>query len=423
MPTSQPPRGGRASEFRNDGTNYMVAGALVSAIGAYLFTVMAGRGLGEVDFAPIAALWTLQFLGFTVLYTPIEQLIIHRLTLAGGKAEALRSARAVIVGAIGAGTLLLAGFVYATRDRFFEGDAAFAVAALVLFLTLGGYALARGFLAGRARYKSYGIMVGAEAVARVTMAVLVLVTVDTALGLAAVLALAPLVFVFFRPFAATASDQAHIGDPSGSASTFLAGLVVATAASQTILAAGPLVVGALGGGPAEISVFFFTFTLFRGPLTASYNLLARVLPWFTERLVGGSDRALRLGLVWLGTAGFALAVVGGLLGALLGPWIVDLMFGERPEAQLAALAVAGVVLGGVALVIGQALVARSATRALAAVWIGALAVALIVVFVSTGSASMRTGLGFVIGESAALAGTMAAVLAKVGETEPQPAAG
>lgn len=400
-------------DLRRDGTHYMVAGAAVSAVGAYVFQVLGAQGLGEVEFAPIAALWTLQFLGFTVLYTPIEQLIIHRLTLAGGRAEALTAARAVIGGTIVAGTLALTAFVYLTRGRFFQDRATFTVAAAVMFLVLGGYAVARGFAAGRARFKTYGLMVAAEAVSRVVLAAGALVVASTALGFAMVLAVAPLVFVAFRPFS-KAPDRAQLGDPAGTAHAFLAGLVVATAASQTILAAGPLVVGALGAGPAEISVFFFTFTLFRGPLTASYNVLARILPWFTNRLAVGSDRALRLGLIWLSLAGFALAAVGAVAGAAVGPWIVDLLFGVEPEARLAALAVAGVVLGGAALVIGQALVARSATAALAAVWLGALVVATVVVLASTGTPSIRTGLGFVAGEAAALAGTLAVVLARVG---------
>ncbi len=403
------PVGTAAAPKPGRGTRAMVAGAVVSAIGAILFQLLGTRGLGEVEFAPIALLWTMQFLGFTVLYTPVEQLIIRRLTLSGGRRAALRSIAGpgaiVIVG----GAALAAGWVAANRASSFQGRSEFVVIAFVLFLALGAYAVARGFLAGTRRFYDYGVAVGAEAVGRIALLVVVLVAAATAVSVGWVLAAAPLAALVVRPFRHPVAPVADELPDDTSAGGFLGGMLVATSASQTVLAAGPLVVDALGATEAAVTTFFVTFTLFRGPLTASYNLLARVLPWFTSAAaLGADDRVGRAAtLTGIGTVVAAVAAAGA--GAALGPPIVEILFDVRPEAGLAALAAGGVVLGAVALFMGQVLVGRGATATLAVVWVVALVIAVAVLFVVDASPSMRTAWGFAAGETAALAGTAGAV--------------
>jgi hypothetical protein len=68
-------------DTRGSGTSYMVVGTLVAAIGAYLFQLIAGRVLGPTALAPITVLWTIQFLVFTTVFMPMEQLTIRRLNL------------------------------------------------------------------------------------------------------------------------------------------------------------------------------------------------------------------------------------------------------------------------------------------------------------------------------------------------------
>ena len=48
--------------FRAPGTGFMVAGALIGAVGAYLFQVYGGRSLGPEAFAPVGVLWTVFFI-------------------------------------------------------------------------------------------------------------------------------------------------------------------------------------------------------------------------------------------------------------------------------------------------------------------------------------------------------------------------
>ncbi len=402
------PVGTAAAPKPGRGTRAMVAGAVVSAIGAILFQLLGARGLGEVEFAPIALLWTMQFLGFTVLYTPVEQLIIRKLTLSGGRSDVLRGVAAQAGVVIVGGAALAAAWVAVNKDSSFQGRTEFVVAAFLLFLALGTYAVARGYLAGTGRFFDYGVAVGAEAVGRIALLVVVLAVAATAVSVGWVLAAAPLAALVVRPFRRGAPVADALPDAT-SAGGFLGGMLVATSASQTVLAAGPLVVDALGATEAAVTTFFVTFTLFRGPLTASYNLLARVLPWFTSAAARGADA--RVGrvavLAGLGTLVAGVAAAGA--GAVLGPPIVDLLFGVEPGPGLAALAAGGVVLGAVALFMGQVLVGRGSTVTLAVVWVTALVIATLVLVAVDASPSMRTAWAFAAGETAALAGTVGAV--------------
>ena len=388
----------------------MVAAAIISAGGAYLFQLIGGRALGKEDFAPIAILWTLQFLGFTILFTPVEQLIIRRLVLAGGDRSALRSLLRPILGVIGGGIVIVSAYVALTLGDF-DDDATYVLIAALLFLTLGSYAVARGVMAGQRQYRAYGIAVAAEAVARIGFAFVIVVTVDTALGLGWVLAVAPLAFLVARPWHRSEPATDPLPDETSTRS-FLSGLLVMTTASQTILAAGTLVVAGLGATDAAVSVLHVTFTLFRGPLTASYNLLARILPGIMDRAADGNDGALTATVMKIAAGGGILAAAGAGVGAAIGPDIVALLFGSefRPGTGLAAMAAAGVVLAGTALFIGQVLVARGTTNVLAAVWIAALIVAGITIAVTAAwDPTDRVATAFVVGEAAAVIGTVAGI--------------
>ncbi len=389
----------------------MVAGAIISAVGSYLFQLIGGRALGDVEFAPIAILWTLQFLGFTILFTPVEQLIIRRLVLSGGDMEAVRSVRATIALVIAGAAAAVAVYVGVTLDDF-QDDTTFVLIAVLLFISLGTYAVGRGILAGRRQFRAYGLAVTAEAVSRIIFAVAMLFLLDSAVGLGWALAAAPMAFLLAWRFRTPEAATLGRADET-SAHRFLGGLLVMTTASQTILAAGTLVVAGLGAPKSAVSVFHVTFTLFRGPLTASYNVLARLLPGFTDRASRGEDRVLVASTLQIAGVGLVLAALGALAGAAVGPSVVSLMFGSefRPDPELAGLAAGGVVLAGAALFISQILVARGTTNVLALAWAFALVVAAVVVAAgATLSPSNRVAIGFVAGEATALVGSVLAVV-------------
>jgi len=397
----------RYAYMRRDGTLDIVLGSLVAGVGAYIYQFLGGRSLGEEAFAPIAALLTAHFLAFVIILLPIEQFVIRRITLGyRGWVVPMRAvALAISTGAVAAVV------VWSTADSYFDGDASFvwfviATVAFHFFFVVG-----RGYLAGHRRFRSYGYVSGAASILRLVIAVIVVIIGPTVTGFAWAQVLGPLVIFFWRPW--RKQDQDMTGSRGDLTSEdaenvtergLLTGLVLSSAASQALLLAGPLAAGALGATAAQFSITYATLLLARAPLTLGYNLIARVLPPFTEMAARGERRELRSWARGMGFAGAALAIVGAALGGLLGPPMVAIAFGDgfRPSATVAAIAAAGVVLASAGLFIGQILVARGRAARLAVAWFIAVLGAFAVLVFPIDDPVLHVVIAFFFGEALAL---------------------
>jgi O-antigen/teichoic acid export membrane protein len=408
----------------------MLAGTVVATVGAYAFQLLGGRALGAEDFAPITVLWSVQFLVMTVVMLPVEQLIIRRLELTRGRSAGLDDSVVPLV-ALLLGTVLCATTAMALLgQRLTAANAWYAVMAGLLVAGYTVFAAARGYLAGRHRYRDYGIATAAEAVGRLVLAAAVLLVTRDGVGLAVVMVLAPLCVLVARPFARTrgpaGAEEAPQDDlPAdvlvGRAGRFLGTLVLANGAAQTMLGIGPLVVAAVGANASLVSAVFVTFTLFRGPLWIIQSVLARVLPPFTALARRGDRLALQRWALRLAALGAVLAVVAGPLGWWLGPELVGLLFGEQftPSAELTALVAAGTALAAMTTLSSQILIALGSTWDVALAWTVALALAT-VVFLSGlgGEPDVRVGLAFLAGECTAL--VLVTLFARLSRTDGPP---
>ena len=316
----------------------MVVSTFVSAAAAFLFLVIVGRILGPAAFAPITVLWTLQYLAFTVIYVPMEQLTVRRLSR--NTPEATPWALYLWVTAASTGVALVFGIV--TLDRFFAGDAAFLPIVVVLMVGYAGFLLGRGYLAGQGRFKEYAYAISTESLMRLPLAGVLLAAGVGAVGMGWIMAAAPLVVWLWRPLRGRRHLEAR-RRPERGATAALATFMLANAASHTLLAAGPLVVGALGGGAVAVSVLGQTFLLLRAPLAVAINMISRVLPPLTRFVETGQISRLRRLGAWMAIAGVAVAGAGFAAGYFAGPGIVAWLMGPeyRPEALLAALAAGG----------------------------------------------------------------------------------
>lgn len=388
----------------------MILGTMVSAFSVYIFQVIAGRMLGTDGFAPIGVMWTVMFLVFTVLLLPVEQYVTRHLTITGGRTAGDRTGIVLVGGTIAVGILLGVGFVLATLDRFFEGAAAYGAVMLVNLAGRSMLAIARGYLAGRRRFRAYGAAIAIEGVSLVALSLFVAAVSPTTLAFAIAMSLGPLSVLLIRPFSGGYRGE-PLRDTTSQGIGFLGPLIIATGASQLVLSVGPIVVGFVGGTAAAISVFFITFTLFRGPVTSSYNIVARVLPDFTALAASGEQHRLSAWAGRLGLIGIATMVVFGVSGWILGPTVVDLLYGGefRPSSHLAALGAAGVGAALIALFLNQIYIARGETGRMALVWVSSLMVAGIVLAVTGTEPVIRVGTAFLAGE-----GTAMALLATVG---------
>jgi O-antigen/teichoic acid export membrane protein len=292
-------------------------------------------------------------------------------------------------------------FVFVTLDDGFLGDETFIVITAVLFSTYWLFQIGKGMLAGHRRFGLVGWALIGESGGRFALAVVFLSISPSAVSLGWAMALGALTVVLTRFW--RFDHEAPSGSMSG-ASKFLGVYVLGSAASQTLLAGAPLAVFALGGSPEEISIAFLTFTLFRAPLTLTYLLQGRLLPYLVRMAeTGDLSEANRL-ITRLIAAGAGLCLAGALTGYLVGPDVVQLLLGAefRPTSEVAALVAGGVVAAVTTQIVGQFLVAQGRTAALTIVWFLGLASAIVVLAVSGLEPLTRVALAFAVGEVVAL---------------------
>ena len=397
IPSTDTPRG-----FRAPGTTFMVTGGLLGALGAYLFQLYGGRALGPEAFTPVSILWTAFFILATVLLVPLEQYVTRE--VASGRKSLPRDFKPA--GAMVAVGALIGGvFVAVTLDDLFRGDPQY-IAQIVLLVV--GYALlmvAKGVLAGSRRFAGVGWVLIVESAVRLFAGVIAIQLFADAVSLGWAMVVggfAVLALGWWR------HDN---GDPTLDASPaagFLGGYVAGTSSSQLLLAGAPLAVAMLGGSDQLISVIFFTFTIYRAPLTLIFSLQGRILPYLVGLSRDSDVLQLRLIGRLLMIGGVLLAGLGGLVGYLIGPEVLSLLLGEEfePARAVAGYAAAGIMAAAAAQLASQVLVAEGRTTKLAWAWFGGLVVAVLFLLTLGGELGQRVAASFAAGEFVAL-GVMA----------------
>ncbi len=384
--------------FRARGTGFMVAGALIGAVGAYLFQVYGGRSLGPDAFAPVSVLWTTFFILATVLLVPVEQYVTREVA-SGRRAIPHDLTPTFVMAAIGG--LVGGAFVFLTLDDLFEGDLQYVAQIVLLMVGYSLLSIGRGVLAGSRHYTQVGWLMVIESAARLLAGIIAiqLLATATSLGWAMVVGgFAVLAMGWWR------YDVGESKKPSTPARGFLVGYVGGTSSSQLLLGGAPLAVAALGASPALISIVFVTFTLFRAPLTLIFALQGRILPYLVglAREANHAQLARIARLVVFGGAG--LALLGGLVGWLVGADVVALLFGEEfaPTSTVAMLAAGGVMAAAAAQIASQVLVAEAKTRRLSLAWFGGLVVGVLALVLLRVEPDTRVALSFALGEFVAL---------------------
>jgi len=376
----------------------MVAGGLIGAVGAYIFQAYGGRELGTEAFAPIAQLWTVFFIIATVLLVPVEQYVTRE--VASGR-KAIPQDLIPAMSVAGVGALLGGGFVLFTIDRLFAGSWQYVLQIVLLMIGYGLLFVGKGVLAGRRRFADVGWVLVVETVVRLAAGIVAIQLFASAESLGWAMVLGGFAVLGLRWWR---FDQGDTKAPVAPPSVFLGGYVGGAASSQVLLGAAPIAVALLGGSEELQSVVFATFTLYRAPLTLIFALQGRILPYLVA-IAGSSDRQ-RLGRYARSVVvvGAGLAVLGGLVGWLIGPEVVSLLFKPEfaPTSTVAALTAAGVMAAATAQIAGQVLVAEARTSRMAAAWFGGLVTAVVALITLGGEPDLRVALAFAIGEGVAL---------------------
>lgn len=151
-------------------------------------------------------------------------------------------------------------------------------------------------------------------------------------------------------------------------------LLGAGVCAQLLLNAGPVVIAALDRTVGTAGAFQATFSVARVPLFMLVPLQGLIVPPLVAYVRRGETAALIRRMSLLAAAIAGTGVVAGVVAALAGPWVIELVFGEG--RSLPALDVGILVLGvfaHVGLVIGtQALIATDRHRDSSLAWTAAL---------------------------------------------------
>ena len=170
-----------------------------------------------------------------------------------------------------------------------------------------------------------------------------------------------------------------------------------------MLTGGPVVLVLAGGTASEVTALFAGLALFRAPYTLALGLVATLTGWLTRLVVAERReelRRVRRGLVLLTVVGAAGAA---LVGALAGPWLLQLVFGGDVSlsASLTLLLAVASTVAMANLVATLVVLAHGRALALVRWWVVALVPGAVLFAFADLSALDRTCWAFLVVEVAA----------------------
>ena len=352
-----------------EGTLAVGAGLIVSGITSYGFLAISARALGPERYAPLGVLWALTYVVCPGVFLPLEQEVGR--ALSSRRAKGLGGGplirRAALAGGVAAAVLIAATAATGpiSLTHLFDDKVLLLVA---LMLGLAGYYaefFVRGVLSGNARFKPYGVILGAEASLRMLACfALAVVGVDTVGPYGIIIGVSPIAATLLgirkeRNLVTPGPDA-----PWSELSTALGYLLAGSVMAQLLVNAGVFAVQILADadqrGPGGAAGRFLNgLIIARIPLFMFQAVQAALLPKLAHLAGEGRHDDFRTGLKRL------LAVVVG-IGSLatvtafaIGPFVVTTLFGkgfELSHKDLGYLAGASAIYM-LALALAQALIA------------------------------------------------------------------
>ncbi len=352
------------------GMGILSAAMLASGGLAYVFHILAARTLDAADYGRVAILWAALYLLVVMLFRPLEQTASRTMAdrLARGEEvrSVVRSIVAIYLALVVLGLALVVPLWGTITERLFAGDGAFTVALVAGLYGYGLEYMLRGVYSGAQMFRSYGLTLMVDAVARLLVAAPLLVVASSGSAAAAVAvagiagALVPGYLDRRRLRALLARGR---GGPFryGAAAAFAGPAAVIAAADQLLVNGGPLLV-VLGGGPGAMEtagVVFAATMLVRIPVYVFQGPAASLLPNLT-RLHAHADAGLfrrTIGRAAGALLGICVLIV--LLAATIGPAAMSMLFGAGFDATRLELTLLGIGVSFylVAATISQALLA------------------------------------------------------------------
>ncbi|WP_442875280.1 hypothetical protein [Amycolatopsis sp. NBC_00355] len=397
--------------------------SLLVAIGlGYVLTLLATRWLGPENSKVFLSFWGI-LMGLGSALSPLEQELSRQSAVAaldGGRAGR-PALRALTVGAVTVAVVAVVTLVVPVlSDRLYAGNTALGVIVLCGAISFACQFAARGLLVGQQRIRPYSWLVIAEAAVRVVVLFGIVAAGLTGLTSFAIAAAAGSFawLLFVRPVTGLVDPHAE-GEGWGPVTARILILMAGAGLTASVITGYPAMVSLLapGGSDADVGVLFATLTVSRVPLLLLSPLQALAVPTVV-RLSGTAEGMHRLRrLLALGAVGtVVLGVVGALVGLLIGPWLVELLYGAKFVAQ--GWWVAWMVWGAVVLTALQlmtaVLVARKQANKVLVTWAVVAVATAVTLLVVPGDPILKAVAGLAAGPTLGLAVVLVFVLRRPG---------
>jgi O-antigen/teichoic acid export membrane protein len=400
-----------------EGTAPVGAALLIAGVATYAFFKVGTWAVGgEAEFKPISSLWFATFALAPGFFLPLEQelgrALSHRRAMRQGGRPVLDKIARLSVGLVTIVLLTILALSPLIAANYFDGDWVMLTALMVAFAAYAPAIIARGICSGSGRFTDYAIVMGSDGVVRITLCVLLaLVGVTTAGAYGFAVALAPLVglaFVFHRGALHTEpGPEATWKEVTPNLGWLLLGSVFAAG----LLNAGPIATELLSTPEqdAQVTQFAYGVLLARIPLFMFQAVQAALLPRLSRLAARGELTEFRAGLKRLLVVVIAVGAVGTLGALVLGPFVIDVVYGADLTGRTLAMLALGSACYMVALSLAQAVIALRGHAFVAIGWIIGVVAFLLGVWLSSDDLFRRVEIGLFVSSASAMT-TFAVVL-------------
>lgn len=404
-----------------EGTLAVGLGLLISGICSFAFFRVGKVALGsEEAFKPVTGLWFATYALAPGFFLPLEQelgraLAARRAVGQGGRPVVQRVVLLglalsviVLVGLLGAGPWL--------RSEYFQDNWVMLLALIIAILAYAPTHLARGITAGTGRFRSYGIVLGADGLIRVLVCLALAIFSVKAVGAYGIgVALAPLVGVLI--VAARRHLRTEPGPPAewSEVTPNLGWLLVGAVMAAVLVNAGPLALSIIAK-PSEDAIvtrFGYGVILARIPLFLFQAVQAALLPRLSKLATTGEMLEFRRGFKRLMVVVAGVGIIGTAGAYVLGPFAVDLLYQADLSRRTLAVLALGSAFYMVALASAQAVIALRGHAWVALGWAIGVIVFVVVTATAQTDAFRRVELGTLIGSGAAMLTFLIALRARL----------
>jgi len=390
--SSAPPVAGEADETAGApqpdayarGARILSIGIASTGLFTFAYFAVASHVLADEPYGAISLLWAVLFVVISVIYRPVEQLLSR--TIADRRARGHHGAHPLripllVQASFAAAFLVIALALRPQLEDIFDSTTLYWIFVGATLAYAASY-FARGYLAGHQWFGLYGGLVLFESLSRFCFPVAVAIGIAhgqsaVALGILA----APVASLCVVPWAlARHSGSGEVAAVDKRALTLRAGAGFALSvaaiqlAEQALLNAAVLTVSATAT-TALAGVVFNALLITRAPLQLFQSIQTSLLPHLSglEATEGHEAFAKAIRITVLAIIAFAGVVALALLA--IGPWAMDVLFGQGYNYGRVGLAVIAIGMGFhlCAGTLNQAALARGHAHGAAAMWLVAAA--------------------------------------------------